>query len=89
VFIKLIFITAIAAGAAFLVFNLFSRKSSSDTQTEHSPYRRQPNFLTFLMLGLLCAVIIVYVLPRFGVSLAGLLQKFFAFLPVARALLPF
>ena len=75
--IKLILITAIAAGAAFLVFNLVLRKLYSDSKTDPSQGRRQPNFLTFVMLGLFCAVLVIYVLPRFGISLAGLLQKFF------------
>ncbi len=87
--IKLILITAIAAGAAFLVFNLVLRKLSSDSKTDPVQGRRQPNFLTFVMLGLFCAVIVIYVLPRFGISLAGLLQKFLAFFPVIRSLLPF
>ncbi len=87
--IKLILITAIGAGAAFLVFNLVLRKLYNDLKTDPSQGRRQPNFLTFVMLGLFCAVLVIYVLPRFGISLAGLLQKFLAFFPVIRALLPY
>ena len=41
------------------------------------------------MVGVICAVIVLYVLPRFGISLTGLVQKLLAFLPLIRDFLPF
>jgi len=45
--------------------------------------------LPFLFLGLLVAGLALFVLPRFGISLMGLLQKVIAFLPLIRGILPF
>ena len=52
-------------------------------------YQRKPTVLPILLLGLLVAGLVLFVLPRFGVSLMGLLQKAIAFLPLIRGFLPF
>jgi hypothetical protein len=49
----------------------------------------KPNVLPILLLGLLIAGLVLFVLPRFGISLMGLLQKAFAFLPLVGGFLPF
>lgn len=49
----------------------------------------KPRLLPFLLLGLLVAGVVLFVLPRFGVSVMGLLQKAIAFLPLIRGFLPF
>ena len=91
--IKFILITAIAAGAAFLVVRLLSGRTSGETQGEpkcdRKEGRQRPGLLAILMVGVICAVIVLYVLPRFGISLTGLVQKLLAFLPLIRAFLPF
>lgn len=87
--IRLILITAIAAGAAFLVTRLLSRRQSGAPQGDRSEGRQRPGLLAILLVGVICAVIVLYVLPRFGISLMGLVQKLLAFLPLIRTLLPF
>ena len=91
--IKFILITAIAASVAFLVVRLLSGRTSGETQGkpqgERTESRQRPGLLAILMVGVICAVIVLYVLPRFGISLTGLVQKLLAFLPLIRAFLPF
>ena len=89
VLIRLILITAIAAGAAFMVTRLLSRRQSGAPQGDRSEGRQRPGLLAILLVGVICAVIVLYVLPRFGISLMGLVQKLLAFLPLIRAFLPF
>ena len=52
-------------------------------------HQRKPSVLPILFLGLLVAGLVLFVLPRFGISLMGLLQKAIAFLPLIRGILPF
>ena len=91
--IKLILITAIAAGVAFLVVRLVSGRASGETQDEplgeQASGRRRPGLATYLLVGVICAVVAIDVLPRFGISVMGLFQKLLAFLPLIRAFLPF
>ena len=87
--IRLVLITAIAASAAFLVTRLLSRRQSGTPQGERSEGRQRPGLLAVLLVGVISAVIVLYVLPRFGISLMGLVQKLLAFLPLIRAFLPF
>ncbi len=92
--IRFIIITAIAAGAAFLVVLLLSRRQSGEAQTDQtegkqSEHRQRFGLLPILLVGVICAVLVVHVLPRFGTSVMGLLQKLLAFGPVIRAFLPF
>ena len=49
----------------------------------------KPNLLPILLLGLILVAIVFFVLPRFGTSVMGLLQKAIAFLPLIRGFLPF
>ena len=76
---KLIFVILLAAAVVFFVTSVFKRKKS-DVVIEN--YENQPNRNVFLML-LLC------IISRFGVSIANVAQKFLAFLPFIRGLLPF
>lgn len=87
--IKFILITAIAAGATFLVTHLLSRGQSGAPQDDRWEGRQRPGLLAILLVGVICAVIVLYVLPRFGISLMGLVQKLLAFLPLIRTFLPF
>ena len=85
---KLIFVILLAAAVVFFVTSVFKRKKS-DVVIEN--YENQPNRNVFLML-LLCIIstlVILFILSRFGVSIANVAQKFLAFLPFIRGLLPF
>ena len=55
--------------------------------TESKP--NKPSLLPLLFLGLLLAVVVLFVLQRFGISVMGLLQKAITFLPLIRGILPF
>ena len=96
--IKLILITAISAGAAFLMVRLLSSMQSGQPGHEQNgdqmkdnkrQHRQRPGLMAFLLVGIICAVIVVYVLPRFGISVMGLAQKLLAFGPLIRTFLPF
>lgn len=86
-----IFVLAIAVG--LFISKLFSSKRDNSVidgdviDADSRPNKPSP--LPFLLLGLLLAGIVFFVLPRFGISVIGLLQKVFAFLPLIRGLLPF
>ena len=49
----------------------------------------KPSLLPVLLLGVVLAGTVLFVLPRFGISMMGLLQKAIAFLPWIRGLLTF
>ena len=85
---KLIVFILLAAAVGFFTARVFKRKKS-DVVIENN--ENQPNLNVFLIL-LLCiisTVVILFILPRFGVSIANLAQKLLAFLPFIRGLLPF
>ena len=78
----------LAATVVFLAARVFQRQKS-DVMIENN--ENQPNRNVFLML-LLCMIstlVILFILSRFGLSIAYLAQKFLAFLPFMRGLLPF
>ena len=87
----IIFVLAIAVG--LFISRLFSNKRDDNVidgeaiDVDDKP--NKPNLLPILLLGLLLAGVVFFVLPRFGISLMGLLQKAIAFLPLIRGLLPF
>ena len=85
---KLIFVILLAAAVGFFAARVFQRKKSDVAIENHE---NQPNSNVFLML-LLCIIstsVILFIVSRFGVSIANLAQKFLAFLPFVRGLLPF
>jgi hypothetical protein len=75
--IRLILITAIAAGAAFLVTRLLPRRQSGAPQGERKEGRQRPSLLAIFLVGVICAAIVLYVLPRFGLTFAGLWPQIF------------
>ena len=87
----IIFVLAIAVG--LFISRLFSNKRDDNVidgeaiDVDDKP--NKPNLLPILLLGLLLAGVVFFVLPKFGISLMGLLQKAIAFLPLIRGLLPF
>ena len=87
----IIFVLAIAVG--LFISRLFATKRDDNVidgeviAGDSNP--NKPNLLPILLLGLILAAIVFFVLPRFGISVMGLLQKAIAFLPLIRGFLPF
>jgi hypothetical protein len=80
---------------AFVLFlsKLFGRGREDNVvegnEADNRERQSKPSLLSILLLGLLIAALVLFVLPRFGISLMGLLQKAIAFLPLIRGFLPF
>jgi len=91
--IRLLILSALGVAIGLFISKLFSRRQGDDVidgeviDGEAKP--RLPNALPTLLLGLMLAGIVLYLLPRFGISVIGLLQKAMAFLPLIRGFLPF
>ena len=87
----IIFVLAIAVG--LFISRLLSNKRDDNVidgeviDADGKP--NKSNLLPILLLGLILAGAVLFVLPRFGISVMGLLQKAIAFLPLIRGLLPF
>lgn len=87
----IIFVLVIAVG--LIISRLLSGKRDDGAidgeviDTESKP--NKPSLLPLLFLGLLLAVVVLFVLQRFGISVMGLLQKAITFLPLIRGILPF
>ena len=80
------------AAAVFLALYLLSRRFNASPKSNEAKGdvvgRRSGGFLiTFIAAVAILSVI--FILPRLGVNLGGLLQKALTFFPVIRALLPF
>ena len=87
----IIFVLAIAVG--LFISRLFATKRDDNVidgeVIDGDSKPNKPNLLPILLLGLILAAIVFFVLPRFGISVMGLLQKAIAFLPLIRGILPF
>ena len=85
---KLIFVILLAAAVGFLAARVFQRKKFNVVikNNENQPNR---NVFLILVLCMISTLVILFILSRFGVSIANLAQKFLAFLPFMRGLLPF
>ena len=86
--IRILLIAALSAGVAYLVFRMASRPAKGG-QEGTGQSRRTPSLVSLLLIGLICAGVIVFILPRLGITAGLLLQKLMAFLPLVRAFLPF
>ena len=91
--IRLIILAGIGIAIGLLISKLFSKKSDDDVidgeVVDADPVPRKPSLLPVLVLGAVIAGVVLYVLPRFGISVMGLLQKMLAFMPLIRGFLPF
>ena len=91
--LRLIVIAALAIAFVLFLSKLFGRGREDNVvegDEDHSQnHQHKPSVLPILLLGLLVAGLVLFVLPRFGISLMGLLQKAIAFLPLIRGFLPF
>ena len=91
--IKLFILSVLGVAIGFFIVKLLSKKQVDDAIDgevvggEAGP--RPPSLLPILLLGVVLAGIVLFILPRFGVSVMGLFQKAMAFLPLIRGVLPF
>ena len=87
----IIFVLAIAVG--LFISRLFATKRDDNVidgeVIDGDSKPNKPNLLPILLLGLILTAVVFFVLPRFGISVMGLLQKAIAFLPLIRGFLPF
>ena len=91
--IRLIMLAALGVAIGLFIVKLLSKKQDDDVidgevvdaEAKSSP----PNLLPILFGVAVLAGIVFFVLPRFGISVVGLLQKVIAFLPLIRGFLPF
>ena len=84
----IIFVLAIAVGL-FISRLLATKRDDNVINGEVIDGDSKPNLLPILLIGLILAGVVFFVLPRFGISVMGLLQKAIAFLPFIRGFLPF
>ena len=91
--IKLLILFALGVAIGLFIVKLLSKKQVNDAidgevvDGESKP--RPPSVLFVLVLGVMLAGIAFFILPRFGISVMGLLQKMMAFLPLIRGFFPF
>ena len=87
----IIFVLAIAVG--LFISRLFATQRDDNVINgeviDGDSKPNKPNLLPILLLGLILTAVVFFVLPRFGISVMGLLQKAIAFLPLIRGFLPF
>ena len=90
--IRLIILATLGIAIGLLLSKFFSKESDDvldgdvlDAETRQT----KPTLLPILFLGAVIAGIVLFVLPRFGISDMGLLQKLLAFMPLIRGFLPF
>ena len=80
------------AAAVFLVVYLLSRHfsySQKDNDGEDDVVSPRSGGFLITVIAVIAILSLIFVLPRMGVSLGGLLQKAMALLPFIRAFLPF
>ena len=91
--IRLLILFALGVAIGLFIVKLLSKKQVDDAiygevvDGESKP--RTPSVLFVLVLGAMLAGIAFFILPRFGISVMGLLQKTMAFLPLIRGFIPF
>jgi hypothetical protein len=84
--VRLILIAAAVFLAVYLLSQRFSFSQKDNDGDVVSP--RSGGFL-MAVIAVIAVLSLIFVLPRLGVSLGGLLQKAMALLPIIRAFLPF
>ena len=80
------------AAAVFLAVYLLSRRfsfSQKDNDGEDDVVSPRSGGFLISVIAVIVIFSLIFVLPRMGVSLGGLLQKAMALLPIIRAFLPF
>ena len=91
--IRLLILSALGVAVGLFIVKLLSKRQDDNVIDGEGVYGdakpRSPSLLNILLLGAVLAGIVLFVLPRFGISVMGLLQKMIAFLPLIRGFLPF
>ena len=91
--IRLFVLVALGVTIVLLVVKLFSKRQGHDVidgkVIDAKTELGAPSLLSILLLGTVSAGIVLFILPRFGISVMGLVQKALAFLPLIRGFLPF
>ena len=91
--LRLIILSVLAIAFVLLISSLFSSKRDDNVidgeVIDGGGKSNKRNLLPILLPGLILAGFVFFVLPRFGISVMGLLQKAITFLPIIRSLLPF
>ena len=91
--IRLLILAALGIAIGLFISKLFFKKRNDDAiegevfDADARP--NKPSLFPVLLLGAVIAGVVLFVLPRFGISVTGLLQKLLAFLPLIRGFLPF
>ena len=90
--IRLVILAALGIAIGLLLSKLFTKKSDDVVDgkvvdTETGPTK--PSVVPVLLIGAVIAGIVLVILPRFGISVTGLLQKLLALMPLIRGFLPF
>ena len=86
--VRLILIGAAVFLAVYLLSRRFNVSQEVNDGEEEVVGPRSGGFLIAVIV-VVAVLSLVFILPRLGISLGGLLQKAVAFFPVIRALLPF
>ena len=91
--IRLLILGALGIAIGLFISKLLSKKQNDDViegeVLDADARPSKPSLVSVLLLGVVVAGIVLFVLPRFGVSVMGLLQKVIAILPFIRGFLPF
>ena len=91
--IRLLILAALGVAIGLFILKLLFKSRDDDVidgevvGAEAKP--KPPALLQILLLAAVLACIVLFILPRFGISVMGLLQKVMAFLPLIRGFLPF
>ena len=86
--VRLVFIAAAVFLAVYLLSQRFSF-SQKDNDSEGDVVSPRSGGFLMAVIAVIAVLLLIFVLPRLGVSLGGLLQKAMALLPIIRAFLPF
>lgn len=86
--VRLILIAAAVFLAVYLLSRHFSYSQKDNDGEDDVVSPRSGGFL-ITVIAVIAILSLIFVLPRMGVSLGGLLQKAMALLPIIRAFLPF
>ena len=84
---KLTLIILLAIATGFFTARIL-RNKPSDAVIENDEGQSNRKVILILLLCIISTIMILFVLPRFGISIGALIQKLLAFLPLLRGLLP-
>ena len=86
--VRLILIAVAVFLAVYLLSRRFNVSQEANDGEEEVVGPRSGGFL-IVVIAVVAVLSLIFMLPRLGISLGGLLQKAVAFFPIIRALLPF